>query len=163
MSQRVSLIVAMAKDRVIGKENGLPWHLPADLKYFKATTMGKPIVMGRKTFESIGRPLPGRKNIVITRNPEWQAEGITVCASLADARHQCVDADEVMIIGGAQIYAATLPSVDRVYLTEVDTIVEGGDAYFPAIDESEWHEVSRETHGPEGDVPGYSFIVLDRI
>ena len=136
---QLSLIVAAARNGVIGRNNALPWHLPEDLKYFKRVTMGKPILMGRKTFESIGRALPGRSNLVITRNGEWQAEGVQVVRSLEAALSLAEDialidgVDELMVIGGAQIYAEALPRSERIYLTEVDADVEG-DAYLPAID-----------------------------
>lgn len=157
----LSMIVAMAHDRVIGVDNSLPWHLPADLKYFKAVTMGKPIVMGRKTFESIGRPLPGRQNIVITRNPDWSADGVTVVNSVEAAVRSADGADEVMIIGGEQIYRAALPQADRLYVTEVGLEV-AGDAWFPEIDPAHWHEVGREPHVAEGDLPGYAFVRYER-
>lgn len=139
----VSLIVAMTNDRVIGADNGLPWRLPADLKRFKAITMGKPILMGRKTWESIGRPLPGRRNIVISRNPEYVAEGAEVLASLEDALAASADAEEVMIMGGANIYEQALPLVDKMYLTLIDLDV-AGDAHFPAFDMGDWQQVAEE-------------------
>ncbi|GHD35376.1 type 3 dihydrofolate reductase [Parahalioglobus pacificus] len=165
---QLSLIVAAARNGVIGRNNALPWHLPEDLKYFKRVTMGKPILMGRKTFESIGRALPGRTNLVITRNNEWQAEGVQGVRSLEAALSLAEDialidgVDELMVIGGAQIYAEALPRAERIYLTEVDADVEG-DAYLPAIDRSAWREVSREVHAPSETNPyPYSFVVLDR-
>lgn len=141
----ISIIVAAARNGVIGKDNQLPWHLPQDLQYFKALTTGKPIIMGRKTFESIGRPLPNRTNIVITRNPEWQHDKLIVCGDLDDAIKQAKEvlssrdnlSDEVMIIGGAEIYKAALPIADRVYLTQINRDVEG-DARFPELSQSEW-------------------------
>jgi dihydrofolate reductase len=163
-----SMIVAMAENRVIGINNKLPWYLPNDLKYFKQVTMGKPILMGRKTYESIGKPLPGRANIVITRNQDWSAEGVKVVHSLEQAfelgESVCeIDGqEEVMIIGGDQIYQTSLPDVDRIYLTKVHAAVEG-DAYFPEVDWSEWREIGREDFEAEGPNPyDYSFIVLDR-
>lgn len=156
-----SIIVATSRNRVIGKDNALPWHLPADLKYFKAITMGKPIVMGRKTFESIGRPLPGRQNIVLTRDPEWSAEGVTVVNDVDDMARSVAVADEVMIIGGAQVYDLTMNYVDRLYVTEVECNVDG-DAYFPAIDSTIWQEVSRDRHALDGENPAYSFVVYKR-
>lgn len=158
----ISMIVAMGENRLIGRDNDLPWHIPADLKFFKATTMGKPMIMGRKTFDSIGRPLPGRRTIVVTRNPDWACEGVEVASSLDDALKLAEGADEVMIVGGAQIYAQALAKADRLYVTEVALSLEG-DAYFPEINDAEWGVVSRENHEAEGKNPAYSFVVYDRI
>ncbi|MFV1871783.1 MAG: dihydrofolate reductase [Oleiphilus sp.] len=165
---KCSMIVAMSENRVIGINNKLPWYLPNDMKYFKQVTMGKPIIMGRKTYESIGKPLPGRANIVITRNTQWQAEGVKVAHSLeqaialAEAISNIDGQSEVMIIGGDQIYKACLPQVDRVYLTKVHAEVQG-DAWFPEVDWSSWQEVGREDFQAEGANPyDYSFIVYDR-
>lgn len=166
---RLALIVAQARNRVIGDQNRLPWYLPEDLRYFKQVTLGKPVIMGRKTYESIGKPLPGRTNIVITRDPSWQAEGVKLASSLDDAveiaRAQAeVDgAEEAVVMGGAQIYAQSLGLVDRLYLTEVEAEPEG-DAFFPQIDFTHWVELGRESF-PAGDTPGryaYSFVVYDR-
>ncbi|MFC3053396.1 type 3 dihydrofolate reductase [Kordiimonas pumila] len=158
----LSIIVAMAKNRVIGAGNSLPWHLPADLKYFKQTTLGKSIIMGRKTFDSIGRPLLGRQNIVITRNQEWHHDGVTVVGSLVDAIKASNMAAEVMITGGAQIYREAMAVVDKLYITEVDIEVDG-DATFPDFNRDEWQEVSRDKHKAEADKPGYSFVVYTRL
>lgn len=165
----VSLIVAMARNRVIGINNKLPWYLPNDLKYFKRVTMGKPILMGRKTFESIGKPLPGRLNIVMTRDASWQAEGVKVThsldAAIALAQAQCEiqGGDELMIIGGDEIYRQSLPRADRLYLTQVHAEVHG-DAYFPEINWDEWEERAREDFSAEGPNPyDYSFVVLERV
>lgn len=165
---RLAIIVAQAENRTIGINNKLPWHLPEDLKYFKQVTMAKPIIMGRKTYESIGRPLPGRTNIVISRDSSYQREGIRVVHSLEAAcdlaESICVieGQDEAMVIGGSQIYAEALATCDRLYLTQVHAEVEG-DAQFPAFDESEWRELGRETFASDGRNPyNYSFIVLDR-
>ena len=157
----LSIIVATARNNVIGKDNALPWHLPADLKYFKSTTMGKPIVMGRKTFESIGRPLPGRQNIVLTRDPKWSAEGVTVINDVDDISLSVGSADDVMIIGGAQIYNLTMKHVDCLYVTEVACDVDG-DVFFPEIDRSVWQELSREPHAAIDGQPAYSFVVYKR-
>ena len=167
----ISLIVAMSENRVIGAGGDLPWHLPADLKHFKATTLGKPIIMGRKTFDSIGRPLPGRRNIVVTRNREWSREGVDVVESVeaavtlakgAGAKGTgAKDTDEVMITGGAQIYAQAMAMVDRLYITEVALTVMG-DTCFPEFDVSDWREVSRDAHPAEDDKPAYAFIVYER-
>ena len=126
----ISLIVAHDKNRVIGYENKMPWHLPGDLQYFKEMTMGKPIIMGRKTFESIGRPLPGRRNIVITRNENYNADGIEVVSSLDEALQLTKDAGETMVIGGEQIFRLALPLADRLYITLIDVEFKG-DTYFP--------------------------------
>lgn len=165
-SLTLSLIVAMARNRVIGRDNALPWHLPEDLKYFKAVTMGKPILMGRKTFESIGRPLPGRLNIVITRDPGWQHPGVAVASSLEHALEQAaLDPDaraagEVMVIGGEQIYRAAIEKADRLYITRVEAEV-AGDAFFPEYDEGIWQETKRQQPEQQGDTP-YFFQVLER-
>jgi dihydrofolate reductase len=168
-AMRVCLVVAMARNHVIGQDGGLPWHISADLRRFKRITMGKPVVMGRKTFESIGRPLPGRHNIVVTRDPDYRNEGIAVASDLgsalkAAARFNRTSGErEIMVIGGGEIYRQALPLAERVYMTEVSAEPEG-DAVFPALSESDWIEVAREEH--EGQEDGadhpYSFIVLDR-
>ncbi|WP_096550921.1 type 3 dihydrofolate reductase [Ureibacillus thermosphaericus] len=136
----ISLIVAHDNNRVIGYKNQMPWHLPGDLKYFKEKTMGKPIIMGRKTFESIGRPLPGRRNIVITRNKEYTHEGIEVVSSFDEALKLAGDAQEIMVIGGEQIFKIALPIADRLYITLINHEFKG-DTYFPAYGE-EWKIVS---------------------
>ncbi len=166
---RISLVVAMAENRVIGVDGDLPWRLSSDMKYFKQVTMGKPIVMGRKTFKSIGRPLPGRDNIVITRDTGFAAEGVRVAGDVASAlgmAHTWAKengADEICIIGGGEIYRQTLPLADRVYLTEVHMTVEG-DTAFPDLDPSEWREVSREAHEAGArDSANFSLVVLDRV
>ena len=161
---RISIIVALDEGRVIGSEGGMPWHLPADLKFFKSMTMGKPIIMGRSTWESIGRPLPGRTNIVITRNPSFHADGCRVAHSvdeaLAMAREEA--AEEAMIIGGAAIYEQTLPRTDRLYLTHISAHLVG-DKHFPVINPDDWQEVSREEHAADSDNPfDLTFSVLDR-
>ncbi|WP_408634214.1 type 3 dihydrofolate reductase [Paraferrimonas haliotis] len=138
----------MAHDRVIGFENQMPWHLPEDLKHFKATTMGKPVVMGRKTFESIGRPLPGRLNIVISRQNDYAPEGVTVASSVEQAielANQDVELDELMIIGGGQLYKMMLPFAERLYLTHIDLQVEG-DTRFPEWDDGSWQRVEHSEH-----------------
>lgn len=158
----LSVIVAMAEDRAIGRDNDMPWHLPADLKYFKATTMGKPIVMGRKTYESIGRPLPGRRNIVVTRNADWSADGVDVVPTLQAAKEAVQGVEEAMIIGGAQIYGQCLDVADRLYITEIGITVPDADAWFPAFNKDDWREVSREEHPAEDGKPAYAFVVYDR-
>ncbi len=157
----VSIIVAMAENRAIGKDNALPWHLSADLKFFKSVTMGKPMIMGRKTFESIGRPLPGRRTIVVTHNPSWSADGVETAGSLPEALEMASGAPEIMVVGGAQIYEQALPLADKLVITEVALTVDG-DAFFPAIDETNWKEVSRESHAREGDQPAYAWVIYGR-
>ena len=133
----LSMIVAHADNRVIGKDNDMPWYLPADLAYFKKTTLGKPIIMGRKTYESIGRPLPGRKNIVISRDDEYRAEGVEVVGSVEAALALVSDVEEVMVIGGGAIYKHCLPAAQRLYITHIDANI-AGDTYFPEYDLNEW-------------------------
>ena len=158
----VSLVVAMGRNHVIGRDNALPWHLPADLKYFRAVTIGKPVVMGRKTHESIGRPLPGRDNIVISRDAGFRADGCIVLPSLEAAYEHCRDRDEVMVIGGASIYRLALALAQRIYLTEIGAEF-AGDTMFPPLDTAAWHETRREDHPADGKNPyPYSFIVLER-
>lgn len=149
----ISLIVAHDKNRVIGFENKMPWHLPGDLKYFKETTMGKPMIMGRKTFESIGKPLPGRRNIVITRNKNYHAEGIEVVTSLDEAIELAGNVEEIMIIGGEQIFKLTLDKADRLYITYIDYEFKG-DTYFPSYGQ-EWDFIS--SNEPITTPEGYSF------
>jgi len=159
----LSLVVALGGNRVIGKEGGLPWHIPGDLKLFKKTTMGKPIIMGRKTWQSLGRPLPGRTNIVITRNQAFSAEGAVVVGSLDQALSvggECAS-EEIMVIGGAEIYAQALPKADRLYLTEV-ALTPDGDAFFPDFDKALWHETSRQEFPSEEDIPAYALLVYER-
>jgi dihydrofolate reductase len=164
---KISLIVAVSQNNVIGRDNQLPWYLPEDLKYFKSVTMGKPLIMGRKTFESIGRPLPGRINIVITRNPSWTAEGIQIAAdintALAMGERACKTnvSDEIMVIGGEQIYRLCIPFAERLYLTRVDASVEG-DAFFPKFDMSGWNLVSEKIPKQTENFP-YRFLILEKI
>lgn len=140
----LSMIVAHAANRIIGKDNDMPWHLPADLAYFKKTTLGKPIIMGRKTYESIGRALPGRKNIVISRNEAFKAKGIEVVMSVEQALEVVKDVEEVMVIGGGAIYAHCLPQANRLYITHIDASIDG-DTQFPEYDdENLWRKVSSE-------------------
>lgn len=165
---RLSLVVAVAQNGVIGRDNAMPWRLPGDLKRFKAITMGKPIIMGRKTFESIGRPLPGRVNIVLSRDPGFKPDRVRVvrdfasAVELAGAAAAAGGVSEIMVIGGAAIYRLALPEADRIYLTQVHDAPEG-DTNFPALDAADWVEVSRERHpaGP-GDSCDCSFVVMDR-
>lgn len=162
MTTRISLIVAMAKNRVIGNNNQMPWHLPADFAYFKKVTLGHPVIMGRKTFLSIGRPLPARRNIVVSRNPAFRADGIDLAASLDEAVNMCQN-EKPLVIGGASLYAEALSRVDRVYLTEVDATPDG-DTFFPELEEKAWREISRERReADEKNVHAMEFVVLDRI
>ena len=160
---RIALIVAMAENRVIGRQNQLPWRIPADLKHFKALTMGKPIIMGRKTYESIGRPLPGRDNIVITGDSSYRAEGCRVVHSIDQALQAAGGSEDVMIIGGANLYRQTLKDAERLYLTLVKAQPQG-DAWFPNIQPQEWREIKREAHkADESNEYDYDFVVLDRV
>lgn len=159
---RISLIAALSDDGVVGIENRLPWRLPADLRWFKRQTMGKPIVMGRKTFQSLGRPLPGRTNIVVSRDPAFQADGCLVVHSLDQALAAAGGADEVMIIGGASLYTQALPRAERLYLTYVHGRFQG-DAWFPPFDPRDWREIQREDHPADDRNPWpYSFLILER-
>tara|TARA_Y100000588_G_scaffold169152_1_gene182911 strand:+ start:213 stop:728 length:516 start_codon:yes stop_codon:yes gene_type:complete len=165
----LSIIVAIADNGVIGRNNSLPWTLPGDLIHFKEITMGKPIIMGRKTFESIGNPLPGRKNIVITRNRKFSSKGVTIVHDLAVAIESGYSValengvGEVMIIGGANIYIKALPLANRLYVTEVHSDIEG-DVTFPKFNQAEWSEVSRhyQVAGPK-ETCNYSFVLYDRV
>ncbi len=159
---RLALIAAVAANGVIGSDNALPWRLPEDLKRFKALTLGHPVIMGRKTFESIGRPLPGRRNLVITRNAGYRADGCEVLGSLEAALAACAGStDEVFVIGGAQIYAEALPLAQRLYLTEIRRDYPG-DARFPDWSHAQWHEVARERQCGEDGLP-YDFAVYERL
>jgi len=151
----------MARDRVIGKDGQLPWHLSADLKRFKALTMGHPIIMGRKTRDSIGRALPGRHNIVVSRDEKFVANGADCVTSLRSALDLAGNAERVFVIGGEQIYRLALPLADRIELTEIDASV-AGDAWFPEIDYDQWDERQRETHRDAANGLRYDFVTLDR-
>ncbi len=161
------MIAAMADNRVIGLDNTMPWHLPADLKHFKAMTLGKPIIMGRKTWDSLGRPLPGRLNLVVSRQQDLQLDGAetftTLDAALVRAeqwaREQGVE--ELMLIGGAQLYAQALGQAQRLYLTRIDAAPEG-DAFFPAFEEAEWQRTESQSHPAEGEAPSYRFETWQR-
>jgi dihydrofolate reductase len=164
---KIALIAAVSKNGAIGANNSLLWHLPGDLKYFKSTTMGKPIVMGRVTFESIGRPLHGRTNIVVTSRKDWTLPDIVVCPSFDEAIDWAQKvavrsrADEIMVIGGEQIYRQAMPIAQRLYLTMVDDTVQGH-AYFPDFDRQLWRQKSLGTVAAENGHPSYSYVVLDR-
>ena len=155
----ISLIAAIGKNNVIGVDNKLPWKLSADLKRFRTITSGKPVIMGRKTFESIGGPLPNRKNIIITRDKNYKADGCVVVHSAEEALHAAGENGEVMIIGGAEIYRQLLPKADKMYLTVIDGEFDG-DAYFPEYSKDEWKEISIEEHEDGG--LRYSFVDLER-
>jgi len=158
----ISLIVAMAQNGVIGRGNALPWRLPEDLKRFRAFTLGKPILMGRKTYESIGHPLPGRANLVLTRDRDWRADGVIAVHSVEEALRQTRTCDELVAIGGAEIYRLLLPVARRIYLTHVHADVPG-DTYFPAFDPAQWDDVDYSTH-PADERHAYpvTFVTLER-
>ncbi len=164
----LSLIAALAQNRVIGIDNRMPWHLPGDFKYFKATTLGKPIIMGRKTWDSLGRPLPGRLNLVVSRQTDLQLEGAeaypTLDAAIVRAEQWAHEqgVDEVMLIGGAQLYELGLARADRLYLTRV-ALTPDGDAWFPVFDEGQWQVVSKVENEPVDDKPGFDFEVWERF
>jgi dihydrofolate reductase len=159
----VSAIVAMTENRVIGFQNRLPWHLPADLKYFKTVTTGHPIIMGRKTFESIGKPLPNRTNIILTRDPHYQMNGCVIAPSVDTAIAAAAkESQEIFIIGGAEIYRQFLPRVERLYITLVHEEFDG-DTFFPMLDNNEWKEVKHEAHtADEMNHFAYSFLVWEK-
>lgn len=158
----LALIAALGRNRVIGRDNRMPWHLPEDLKHFKATTMGAPVVMGRKTYESIGRPLPGRRNIVITRDPSKLADAAVDAATSLDAALALAgDVPHVFVIGGGEIYAQALPMAARLHLTEIDLAPEG-DACFPAFDRDVWVEVSRDARHRDDPPLDYAFVTYER-
>jgi dihydrofolate reductase len=162
MKPRVSLIVAMAKNQVIGVNNTLPWHLPADLKHFRALTMGHHIVMGRKTYESIGKPLPGRTSVVVTRNANYAPRGVVTVNSLEAAIVACGDDEEIFVIGGAELYRQAIKFADRIYLTEIKADISG-DAHFTELNRKMWQEVERVSHAPdEKNIYSYHFVVYDR-
>jgi dihydrofolate reductase len=164
MSVRLALIAAVARNGIIGRDGDLPWRIPADLQFFKTTTMGKPMIMGRRTFVSIGKALPGRTNIVLTRSADFTADDVEVAADLDQALAIAAgqSTDEVIVIGGGEIYAAALPRADRLYFTEVHIDAEG-DVHFPDLDRIQWREVSRDDHPADGDAPAFSFVTLERI
>ena len=158
----ISMIAAMAANRVIGADNKIPWHLPSDQQLFKRITMGKPMIMGRKTHDSIGRPLPGRHNIIVTQNSAYQAEGCTVVHSPEAALEAAGDVEEVVIIGGAYLYDYFLAQSGRIYLTILDDSFDG-DVYFPELNDAEWQTTLTEIHEPdEQNAHRYQFLILDR-
>ena len=158
---RISLIAAVARNGVIGSDNALPWRLPEDMRHFKALTLGHPVIMGRKTWESIGRPLPGRRNIVVSRNPEFSAAGCETAASLDQALAACRGtAEEAFVIGGAEIYTLAMPRAQRLHLTEIHADYPG-DAHFPEVDRALWKETARERHRTGAGLE-FDFTVYDR-
>jgi dihydrofolate reductase len=161
----ISLVVAAAKNNAIGKDNKLLWNLPNDMKYFKNVTWGMPVVMGRKTFEALGKPLQGRKNIVITRQPGWKVEGTIPVKTLEDAIFLVkeMDVKEMMVIGGGEIYKMAFEKANRIYLTRVDAELEG-DTFFPSLNPQHWHLVSQKNHeADEKNSYNYSFQVWERV
>ncbi|MCD4483232.1 dihydrofolate reductase [Chromobacterium vaccinii] len=156
----LTLVAAMAANRTIGVDNQLPWRLPEDLKHFKATTLGKPVIMGRKTWDSIGRPLPGRRNIVVTRQADWRADGAETAHSLEEALALAGAVDEACLIGGADLYRQALALADRLCLTEIARDYDG-DAHFPVFDPDDWHEASREAAVSADGLP-YAFVEYRR-
>jgi dihydrofolate reductase len=159
----VVLVVAATDAGVIGRDGALPWHLPADLRRFKAMTLGKPILMGRRTFDSIGRPLPGRTNLVLTRSRDWHADGVVVVRSFEEALQRAAGAPELMVIGGAELYRLALPSARRIELTRVHADVPG-DTFLPPFSRDEWREVAREDHpADERNAFSVSFVTLERV
>jgi dihydrofolate reductase len=158
----VSLLVAATDNGVIGRDNGMPWHLPGDLKHFKALTLGKPVLMGRKTFDSIGKPLPGRTNLVLTRDTNWAVPGAAAVPDLDAALRAAGAAAELVVAGGAQVYTLALPRASRIYLTRIHAVIEG-DTRLPEFDLSAWHETSREWHPADArHAYAMSFITLER-
>ena len=160
----VSIIVAMDKNGVIGKNlKGMPWYLPADLKHFKEITTGKPVIMGRVTYDTIGKPLPNRQNIVLTRDPAFSAQNVEVVRSINEAVHKAKQAEEIMVIGGANIYKQFLPLANRMYVTRIHAEFEG-DTYFTKVNWDEWREIARESHEPDGKNPyPYTFLTYERV
>jgi dihydrofolate reductase len=159
----VSLVLAASRNDVIGKDNALPWHLPADLRFFKKTTLGHPVIMGRRTFDSVGKPLPGRLNVVITRSDAYAPEGVVVVGSVDEALDRDYDCDEIFVVGGSEIYRQSMKRADRIYLTRIDEDFEG-DTFAPKIDPAQWHLVSREEHEPdEKNRYRYAFEVWERV
>jgi dihydrofolate reductase len=159
----ISIVVAMSSNSLIGRDGDLPWHLSADLQHFKSITMGKPIVMGRLTYESIGRPLPGRENIVLTRDPDYKADGCTIVHDLEQITSRCSGTEEIMVIGGAQLYIETIPLANKLFITEVHAELDG-DTFFPDFDRKQWREIERQHFdADEKNDFDYSFVVLEHI
>jgi dihydrofolate reductase len=159
----ISIIVALSENNVIGRDNGLPWRLSADLKRLKALTMGHHIIMGRRTWQSLGKPLPGRVNVVITRDKNFSAEGAVVVHSLNEALNVSKDDEEIFIFGGGKVFSEALPLVNRILMTIVHTSIDG-DTHFPVLDKKEWKDISRESHSADDKNEfDYSFVTLERI
>jgi dihydrofolate reductase len=159
----ISMVVAATENDVIGRDNGMPWHLPDDLKYFKARTMGKPMLMGRKTFESIGKPLPGRTSVVLTRDPKWHADGVVIVRSLDEALCWAEGEPELCAVGGAEIFRLVMPMARRLFLTRIHASI-AGDTFFPKPDPREWREVERTEHPADArHAYAMSFLTLDRV
>ena len=157
------MVVAATENDVIGRDNGMPWHLPDDLKYFKSRTMGKPMLMGRKTFESIGKPLPGRTSVVMTRDPDWKHDGAIVVRSLDEALKWAANEPELCAVGGAEIFRLAMPLAQRLFLTRIHANIEG-DTFFPKLDPAAWREVERAEHpADERHAYAMSFLTLDRL
>ncbi len=156
----ISMIVARSRNHVIGRDNQMPWKISADLQFFKRVTMGHPVIMGRKTWESIGRPLPGRRNIVVSRNHHYLATGGELVGSLEEALKSLSEFERVFVIGGEQLFSQAFGMADRLYITEIDLDIDGGDTFFRVPDPENWKEVER-TPGSEGDIT-FSFITLER-
>jgi dihydrofolate reductase len=156
----ISMIVARSRNHVIGRDNQMPWKISADLQFFKRVTMGHPVIMGRKTWESIGRPLPGRRNIVVSRNANYEAVGGELVGSLDEALKSLSEFERVFVIGGEQLFTQAFPIADRLYITEINLDIDGGDTFFEVPNALDWKEVER-TPGSEGDIT-FSFITLER-
>ena len=156
----ISMIVARSRDHVIGRDNQMPWKISADLQFFKRVTMGYPVIMGRKTWESIGRPLPGRRNIVVSRNAQLKLEGAELAGSLDEALNRLSEASRVFVIGGEQLFKQAFTKADRLYITEIDIDIKDGDTFFEVPDAVSWKEIER-TPGSEGDIT-FNFVTLER-
>lgn len=156
----ISMIVARSRNHVIGRDNQMPWKISADLQFFKRVTMGHPVIMGRKTWESIGRPLPGRRNIVVSRNPEFELSGAELAGSLDEALERLQDSPRVFVIGGEQLFKQAFPKADKLYLTEIELDVDDGDTFFEIPDPASWQEIER-IPASEGDTQ-FSFVTLER-
>lgn len=156
----ISMIVARSRNHVIGRDNQMPWKISADLQFFKRVTMGHPVIMGRKTWESIGRPLPGRRNIVVSRNANFQLSGAELASSLDEALDRLSEFPRVFVIGGEQLFKQAFDIADQLYITEIDLDIEGGDTFFEVPNEPDWKEVER-TPGSEGDIT-FNFVTLER-